>query len=461
MLEGIRKIHLIGIGGAGMRAIANVLINQGYEVSGSDVNMSPTIERFMKMGARISIGQAAENVEGVDVVVVSTAIPANNVELVAAHNLSIPVIHRSDIIKAVLDNSYGIAVAGTHGKTTTTSMIGQIFEEVALDPTIIIGGEVDYLNGNSKLGHGKYSIVEADESDGSFTKLNPKLVVITNVEEDHMDYYKTIDKLLDSFKVFIEKLPEEDGTAIVCGDNNYLLQYSKAVERKFLTYGFNPYNDFIAQNIRYQEGLLVYDVHHKGDVLTTITLQVPGMHNVLNSLGAFVAAYTEEVPLETIQRALYKFIGAKRRFETKGKAKGIWVVDDYAHHPTEIAATLKAAKGMEKYRVICVFQPHRYTRTNLLLKEFSEAFKAADIVVMTDIYSAGESPIEGIDGMTIPRAVKEATGQDVLYVPNVDDVPSFLLDLVQENDLVMTMGAGSINKYGPILLELIEERYGK
>ena len=457
MLEGIQKIHLIGIGGAGMRAIANVLIAKGYDVSGSDMNDSPTIERFRSQGAVVHIGHDAKYIDGVDAVVVSTAIQPTNPELKAAKEKNITVLHRSDIVKAVHDETKGIAVAGAHGKTSTTSMIGQIFEEALLDPTIIIGGEVDYLNGNSKLGKGEFSVVEADESDGSFVKLNPKIVVITNIEDDHMDHYGTMKNLLDAFEYFITKTPEKVGTAIVCGDNSYLKAFSRQLNRVFITYGLEADNMYSASNVRYQEGLLVYDVIHNGELETTITLQVPGLHNVCNSLGAYCTAKLVGIDTETIQKALYKFIGAKRRFETKGKINGVWIVDDYAHHPTEIGATLYAAKSLEKHRVVCIFQPHRYSRTQLLLAEFSAAFEKADIVVMTDIYSAGEPPIKGIDGHTIPDAVKKRTGKDVIYVETIDDLLPTLTSIVEPNDLVITMGAGDINQFGPVLLQKLKE----
>lgn len=456
MLEDVKRVHLIGIAGTGMRAIANVLIEQGYSVTGSDIKESDITKVFAEKGATIYIGHEASHVEGADLVVISTAIHNDNPELVRAKELGISIIHRSDIVKLLLDHSVGITVAGAHGKTTTTSMLGQIFEEAQLDPTIVIGGEVDYLNGNSKLGKGKFTIAEADESDGSFLKLNPHYTVITNIENDHMDYYGTRERLLEAFQAFIERLPEE-GLAVVCGDNVALAKLSTVVKRRFRTYGFHDHNDYVAKNIRYQEGLLVYDVWRAREQLTTITLQVPGNHNVLNSLGAYVMARFLGVDEEMILSALYKFIGAKRRFEKKGMVNDIRVVDDYAHHPTEIGATLSAAKGLEKHRVVCVFQPHRYTRTQLLRKEFGTAFKDADVVVLTDIYSAGEDAIPGIDGHTIPNEMLEATGQKAILVESLEELVPTLKSIVLPGDLVITMGAGSINQYGPKLLSALQE----
>ncbi|MCF0155256.1 MAG: UDP-N-acetylmuramate--L-alanine ligase [Veillonella sp.] len=457
MLDGIRKVHLIGIGGSGMRAIANILILKGFDVSGSDVKESDVINTFRDMGATIHIGHDASYVNGVDAVVRSTAIREDNPEIVAAKEQGIAILHRSDIVKAVLDVTNGIAVAGAHGKTSTTSMIGQILVEGCLDPTVIIGGEVDYLKGSSCLGKGEYSVVEADESDGSFLKLKPHTIVITNIEDDHMDYYKNMDNLLHAFCEFVENLPM-DGKAVVCGDNDHIQYVMTKVKRNFVTYGLEESNDYVAKNIHYEDSSLVYDIFHKGSNLGRIRLRVPGNHNVLNSLAAFIVAYEAcELPVTTIAKGLGKFVGAKRRFETKGHVAGVWVVDDYAHHPTEIKATLKAAKELEKHRVICVFQPHRYTRTQLLLEEFATAFTAADELYMTDIYSSGEDPIPGIDGRSIPDRIEAVTDMHVNYVPNVDDIPATLKRIVRPNDLVITMGAGSINQYGPKLLALLEE----
>lgn len=457
MLDGIRKVHLIGIGGSGMRAIANILILKGFDVSGSDVKESDVINTFRDMGATIHIGHDASYVNGVDAVVRSTAIREDNPEIVAAKEQGIAILHRSDIVKAVLDVTNGIAVAGAHGKTSTTSMIGQILVEGCLEPTVIIGGEVDYLKGSSCLGKGKYSVVEADESDGSFLKLKPHTIVITNIEDDHMDYYKNMDNLLHAFCEFVENLPM-DGKAVVCGDNDHIQYVMTKVKRNFVTYGLEESNDYVAKNIHYEDSSLVYDIFHKGSNLGRIRLRVPGNHNVLNSLAAFIVAYEAcELPVRTIAKGLGKFVGAKRRFETKGHVAGVWVVDDYAHHPTEIKATLKAAKELEKHRVICVFQPHRYSRTFLLKNEFATAFTSADEIYMTNIYSSGEDPISGIDGQTIPTAIESVTGHHVNYVDDVNDLPQVLAKVVRPNDLVITMGAGSINQYGPKLLALLEE----
>lgn len=455
MLEGIHRIHVIGIGGAGMRAIAQILVSQGYEVTGSDVHDSAAIERFRQQGVTVYLKQEAKNVANAEVVVRSTAIHDDNPEIVEAKRLGLPILHRSDIVKNVLDMTKGIAVAGAHGKTTTTSMIGQILVEADMDPSVIIGGEVDYLNGSSQWGHGEYSVAEADESDGSFLKLNPYRVLITNIENDHMDHYGTIENLWNAFKEFICKLPK-DGVAVVCGDNTALQQIMPDVDRTFITYGSSSANDYWYDDLHYEEGKLHFTVMKGQKNLGQVVLQVPGKHNALNALGAFAMTYELGVPVEAIIGALGKFKGAKRRFETKGHVKGVWVVDDYAHHPTEIAATLRAAKSMGTHRVVCLFQPHRYTRTSLLLKQYQHAFDAADVLMMTDIYAAGEEPIQGITGRSIPDAV-EATGKKVIYVADINDAPAKLKELVQSGDLVLTMGAGTVNQYGPKLVSLLED----
>ena len=413
MLDTYQRIHLIGIAGSGMRAIAHVLIEKGFIVSGSDIQESAITEKFRNAGATIFMGHDAAHVEGVDVVIRSTAIHDDNPEIVGARERNIPILHRSDVVKAVLDETYGIAVAGAHGKTTTTSMIGQIFMEANQDPTIIIGGEVDYLNGSSHVGKGKYSIAEADESDGSFLHLNPKRIVITNIENDHMDHYRTVENLLRAFTEFSMKLPE-DGVAVVCGDNPSIRRIMPDIKRTCITYGLGAGNDYRIDNLRIEQGITTFEVIHKDTVLGTLRLAVPGQH--------------------------------------------VWVVDDYAHHPTEIAATIKAAKSLEDHRVVILFQPHRFSRTKLLLREFGTAFTEADVVFITDIYSAGEKPEPGIDGMSIPLMIKELTGKEVRYVADVNTLPEEALKVIEPNDLVITMGAGNINQYGPKILALLEEK---
>ena len=451
MLDGIHKIHLIGIGGSGMRAIANILIQKGYDVSGSDIAESAVISKFRDMGATVHIGHNKEYVNGVDAIVRSTAIREDNPEIVAAKEQGITILHRSDIVKAVLDVTDGIAVAGAHGKTSTTSMIGQILVEANADPTVIIGGEVDYLKGSSCLGKGHFSVVEADESDGSFLKLRPHTIVITNIEDDHMDHYKTMDNLLNAFCEFVETLPEA-GKAIVCGDNENIRYIMSRVKRTFITYGLEDNNDYVAKNIHYVDSSLVYDVYHKGINISRISLRVPGEHNVLNSLAAFIVAH-EYCGVENrfITKALGKFIGAKRRFETKGHVAGVWVVDDYAHHPTEIRATLNAAQKYPHKRLVLVFQPHTYSRTKAFLDDFAEVLSMADVIVLADIFAAREQNTFGVSSKDILERLT-AKGKDAHYFPSFEEIEKFLLKNCMNGDLLITMGAGNVVEIGESLL---------
>ncbi|MBR5163135.1 MAG: UDP-N-acetylmuramate--L-alanine ligase, partial [Schwartzia sp.] len=402
MLQGIRKIHFIGVGGVGMSALARILLDQGYQISGSDQKASVIAQKLAERGAKIYVGHDAANVKGADAVVVSSAIPEANVEVRAAADMGLRRLHRSDVNAALLNAAKGIAVAGAHGKTTTTSMIGLILEHGGLDPTIVIGGQVDYLaDGNARLGRGEYLVSEADESDGSFLKLLPHIAVVTNVENDHMDHYGTMENIKKAFRQFLENTDEKTGTCVLCADNENLREISKNLPRRVVFYGTSEDADYRAINIAPEGTGVAFDVEKDGKTLVRVRLHIPGHHNVLNALGSVAAGVLCGVSPEKAAEALSLFHGAKRRFETKGRAAGVWIVDDYAHHPTEIAATLKAARQTRPKRLICIFQPHRYTRTQLLQKEFGGAFRDADVLVLTDIYAAGEAPIAGIDGRTI------------------------------------------------------------
>ncbi len=462
MLQGIRKIHFIGVGGAGMSALARILLDKGYEVSGSDKKMSATAEQLAARGARIFEGHDAANVKGADAVVVSTAIPEDNVEVAAAKAQNIRRMHRSDVNAALLNAVKGIAVAGAHGKTTTTSMIGLILEHGGVDPTIIIGGQVDYLaDGNARLGRGEYLVSEADESDGSFLKLMPHIAVVTNVENDHMDHYGTMENIKKAFRQFLENTDEKTGTCVLCVENENLREISKNLSRRVVFYGTSKDAEYRATNIAPEGTGVAFDVEKDGKKLTRVRLNIPGRHNVLNALGSVVAGILCGVSPEKAAEALSLFHGAKRRFETKGRAAGVWIVDDYAHHPTEIMATLKAARQTSPKRLICAFQPHRYSRTQLLQKEFGGAFVDADLLILTDVYSAGEAPIQGVSGETIVDAVAETTGQTVKYIKSRADVAPYLESIVQDGDLVLTMGAGDIYRTGEELLALLSAREEK
>ena len=457
-LEGIHKIHFVGIGGAGMSPLAKVLTEMGYEVSGSDRAESDIIRRLRELGAVVYIGQDGEHVRGVDAIVVSTAIPYDNPEVLAAGQLGIPKLHRSDINAALVNSRKGIAVAGAHGKTTTTSMLGVALDHAGISPTIIIGGEVADLGTNAKLGKGEYLVSEADESDGSFLKLKPHIAVVTNVENDHMDHYGTMDNIRAAFRQFIENVDKETGYAVLCFENENLRNIAKEVDRKYISFAIDEPADYQAANIETNGAGISFDVMHGGENLGRVTLNIPGRHNVLDALAAVVTGLSIGLTMKEMAGGLAQFHGAKRRFQTKGRERGIWVVDDYAHHPTEIATTLKAAKQTDPKRLICVFQPHRYSRTKLLHKEFGRAFKEADLLILTDIYAAGEAPVEGIDGSTILKEVTRATGQDVTYLQKREDIAPYLASVVREGDLVITMGAGDIYRTAEELVEELKEQ---
>ena len=456
-LKGIHSIHFVGIGGAGMSPLAKILLLLGYQVSGSDQGSSPIIEELVRLGARIwTDGQRAENVRGVDAIVVSTAIPYDNPEVIAAWDLRIPKLHRSDINAALVNEYDGIAVAGSHGKTTTTSMIGVTLDRVGVSPTIIVGGEVPDLGTNAKLGTSRFLVSEADESDGSFLKLHPHIAVVTNVEDDHMDHYGTMEKIIAAFHQFIDQV-DEDGTAVLCFENEVLRQIAAETARRVVSYAIDQEADYRGADIETHGPIISFTVFERGVEMGRVSLNIPGRHNVLNALACIAVARLAGVGFTQIQDALAGFHGAKRRFQTKGKERGIWVVDDYAHHPTEIAVTLAAARQTNPGRLVCVFQPHRYSRTKLLRAEFGACFAAADLLLLTDIYAAGEAPIPGISGQTLMEEVAKQTGQDTVYLPAREDLEHYLAHNVRAGDLVITMGAGNILEVGEALVEQLKK----
>lgn len=457
LLNGIKKIHFVGIGGAGMSAIAKILLEKGYCVSGSDLHDSEVVEKLRAQGAKIYKGHQRENVLAAEAIVVSTAISCENPEVVEARHRNLKVFHRSDIVAALMKAERGIAVAGAHGKTTTTSMLGVALDHAGVEPTIIIGGEVDYLGSNAKLGSGKYLVAEADESDGSFLKLSPKIAIVTNIENDHMDHYGTMDNILKTFRQFLHNLPKEDGLAVLCFDNAHIRDIAADLERRYVSYAIDEKADYQAKHIVTNGAETTFDVYHKGENLGAVALNIPGRHNVLNAMATVVVGISIGLSLSDIAAGLRLFNGAKRRFQTKGKARGVWVVDDYAHHPTEISTTLTAAKQTNPSRVVCVFQPHRYSRTKFLLREFGACFTAADVLVLTDIYAAGEDPISGVSGKTIEEEVKKQTGKQAIYIENREDIAKYLTGIVKEGDLAMTMGAGDIYLTGEELVDLLNQ----
>jgi UDP-N-acetylmuramate--alanine ligase len=453
----IRTVHFVGIGGSGMSAIAKVLLEKGYRVSGSDVTTTDTTEKLEKMGATVYQGHHANNVKGVDAVVVSSAIAETNAELLAAHDLKIPIYHRADMIALLMEKQKGIAVAGAHGKTTTTSMIALMLEKLGTDPTIIIGGELHDIGGNAKLGSGEYLVAEADESDGSFLKLAPQIAVVTNIENDHMDFYGTIENIVDAFKQFLQQLTE-GSLAVLCADSDYVRMLAAERDKPFVTYALNHAADYTIKNIRTQRMQSLFDVYYQGEPLGEMELNVPGEHNIANSLAAIAVGRYMGFTLKQIRGAMQCFSGAKRRFQTKGEIEGIWVVDDYAHHPTEIKSTLMAAQQTKPGRLIAVFQPHRYTRTKFLREEFGKAFSCADVIILTDIYAAGEQPIDGINGALLAQEVEKQEGRPVVYIKGREDIPDYLYSIAQAGDLIITMGAGNIWQAGERLVEKLRAR---
>jgi len=453
VLHNINRLHFVGIGGAGMSAVAKVLLAKGFAVSGSDISKSETVERLRQLGAEIFLGHDAGNIRDAQVVVVSTAIAGHNPEILAAKERGIPVYHRADMVAALMGERRGIAVAGAHGKTTTTSMIALTLEKSGLDPTIIIGGDLDYLNGNAKLGRGQWLVAEADESDGSFRKLTPEVAVVTNIENDHLDYYGTIENILLAFADFLGKLPPDKGLAVLDFDNPPLRDIAARLDRTCVSYAIDTDADYTARDIINRGTATIYKACYRGRPLGLIELGVPGRHNIANSLAAVAVGLYAGLSFDQVAEGLAAFRGVKRRFQTKGRVGGIWVIDDYAHHPTEIAATLQAARDTNPKRLICVFQPHRYTRTKFLRQEFGGAFTRADLLILTDIYAAGEEPILGISGETLKEEVERQTGQRVTYIPDRAGVTRYLAQIVEPGDMVITMGAGNIYQAGEELVE--------
>ncbi len=438
-----------------MSGIAEVLLNLGYHVTGSDMKSSETIERLKNLGIGIQIQHAGENVKNADVVVISSAVKESNPEVISAKEKRIPVIRRAEMLGELMRMKYGIGIAGTHGKTTTTSMVGEILSEGGLDPTIVVGGKVVNLEAHARLGKGQFMVAEADEYDRSFLQLTPTIAVVTNLEPEHLDYYKDYDQIKSAFLEFVNKVPFY-GRVILCWDEENVRNLIPSVERPVTTYGLSSEADLQAHSIRFEENHSEFEIKVRGKDFGKITLSVPGMHNVKNSLAAIGVALELDLRWDNIQTALRKFKGVHRRFEIKGMVKGVMVVDDYAHHPTEIEATLKGAKTGWKRRIIAVFQPHLYSRTRDFYREFGKALMESDLLVVTDVYPAREEPLLGITGELVSESAKKFGHKNSFYVPRIEDVPSFLRDRIKENDMVITMGAGDVHKVGTNLLKLLE-----
>jgi UDP-N-acetylmuramate--alanine ligase len=455
MYQSIKHIYFVGIGGAGMSGIAEVLLNLGYRVSGSDLKLSETTERLQKRGATVYQGHHEQHVTDVDVVVTSSAVKTGNPEVIAARSRAIPVIPRAEMLAELMRLKYGIAVAGAHGKTTTTSLIGTVLDRGGISPTVVIGGKLNTINTNTILGSGDFMVVEADESDGSFLKLSPTIAVVTNIDPEHLDHYGSVDEIKRAFITFTNKIPFY-GLTILCLDNQHVQDLIPRLEKRYLTYGLTPQADLQACDISARGLSMNFTVLRHREELGTIELPLPGVHNVLNALAAIATAMEIKLPFPIIQEALKTFGGVQRRFQLKGTFNGINLIDDYGHHPTEIQATLRAAKAIWKGRLVVLFQPHRYTRTRDLYREFLSAFNQADLLLLTDIYPAGEDPLPGVTSEVLFRGIRERGHKNVLYVPRREETADKLISLLKPGDTVITLGAGDIWQLGEELMRKLQ-----
>lgn len=450
----IKRIHFIGIGGAGMSGIAEVLLNQGYEISGSDLRESEVTQRLLDMGAIIYIGHHADNVEGVDVVVNSTAVDESNPEIIGARELRVPVVRRAEMLAELMRYRHGIAVAGTHGKTTTTSLMASVFAVADCDPTFVIGGLLNSAGSNAGLGESRYLVAEADESDASFLHLQPMVSVVTNIDADHMETYEgDFSRLKKTFIEFLHNLPFY-GLAVVCGDDPVVQEIMPDIARPTLTYGFGEQCDIRAINIVQTQSTVKFDVLRKGvEQPLAIELNMPGLHNVLNATAVVAVATDEGLADSAIQKGLSGFTGVGRRFQVYGEFEVVadqptaMLVDDYGHHPREVAATIQAIReGWPERRLVMVYQPHRYTRTRDLYEDFVEVLSSVDRLVLLEVYSAGEAPIAGADGRNLSRSIRSRGHVDPIFVEGVDGVPQIISDIVEPGDIVITQGAGNVGQ---------------
>lgn len=445
----IRRIHFIGIGGAGMSGIAEVLLNQGYEISGSDLKASSVTERLKDLGARICIGHSADNIAGVDVVVNSSAVGESNPEMIAARDNRVPVVRRAEMLAELMRYRHGIAVAGTHGKTTTTSLMASVLAAADRDPTFIIGGLVNSAGSNAQLGQSRYLVAEADESDASFLHLQPMVAIVTNIDADHMDTYGgDFSRLKQTFVEFMHNLPFY-GLAVVCGDDPVVQEIIPELSRAVTTYGFGEDSDVRAVNIQQDKMFSQFDVLQRDAEPLTVRLNIPGQHNILNALAVIAVARDEGISDEAIASGLANFAGVGRRFQVYGNYPvgdgQAMLVDDYGHHPREVAATIKAIRdGWPERRLVMVYQPHRYTRTRDLYEDFVDVLSAVDALVLLEVYSAGEEPIPGADGRHLCRTIRTRGQVDPIFVEGVDGVPAVVRDMIQPGDIVITQGAGNV-----------------
>ncbi len=455
----IRQIHMVGIGGIGMSSIAEVLLNRGYTVTGSDLETSEVTERLAAEGATIYEGHAAEQVGEADVVVYSSAIdPAENPETLEAERRRISLIPRAEMLGELIRMKFGVGIAGTHGKTTTTSMAGLVVAEGGFDPTVIVGGKVTAFGSNAVTGEGDVIVIEADEYDRAFLRLTPSLAVITSIEEDHLDVYDDLDDIKDAFTEYANSVPFF-GAAILCLDDPNVQAIVGDIERRVITYGTTRQAEVRAENIRRERMTTRFDVTVHGERLGEIELQVPGLHNVRNALAAVAVGRELEIAFDKVRNGLTTFTGVRRRFEKKAEVGGTTVLDDYAHHPTEIRATLDAAhQGFPDRRVMAVFQPHLYSRTQNFMDEFARSFFNADVLVLTDVYGAREEPIEGVSGDRLAERAEQFGHRAVHYVPDKTDLPTRLQEMTEAGDVVLMLGAGDIWRASEAFVELLADK---
>jgi UDP-N-acetylmuramate--alanine ligase len=453
MFRKIERVHFVGIGGSGMSGIAEVLLSLGYAVSGSDLRRSPVTDRLASLGARIALGHDAAHVGPAHVVVTSTAVRPDNPEVVEARRAGIPVIPRAEMLAELMRLKYGVAVAGSHGKTTTTSMVAAVLDKGGLDPTVIVGGILQHLGSGARLGKGDFMVAEADESDRSFLKLTPTVAVVTNIDREHLDTYRDLADVQEAFLGFVNKVPFY-GAAVLCLDDAPVQDILPRVERRIVTYGLSPQASVSARDVQLDPSGARYTACAGDATLGTITLAVAGAHNVVNSLAAVAVGLDLGVPFDPIREGLRSFAGVDRRFQARGEAGGVLVIDDYGHHPTEVRATLQTLRAHAgARRTVVLFQPHRYTRTQALWEDFGRAFHLADVLLLTDIYPAGEEPIAGVSAETLAQAITEKGHRNVAYAGDLKSASARLAEEARDGDVVLTLGAGSVWTAGEELLK--------
>ncbi len=450
MFRKIQKLHFVGIGGIGMSGIAELLLNLGYQVSGSDLKAGAITDRLAALGGRIHVGHRPENVGDANVVVISSAIRPDNIEVVEARKRQIPVIPRAEMLAELMRLKYGVAIAGAHGKTSTTSMVATVLVNGGYDPTVVIGGRLNALGSNAKLGRGDFLVAEADESDGTFLKLSPTIAIVTNIDREHLDFYAGLGEIQAAFASFVNKVPFY-GAAILCLDDPNVRAITPGVERRIVSYGTGGRADIVASGMEFREFGSSFDVSCRGSFLGRVSLRLPGHHSVLNSLAAVAAGLELEIPFEKIAAALAGFQNADRRFQLKGEKNGILVVDDYGHHPTEIMATLSAARQGCSRRIVAVFQPHRYTRVRALEEEFAGSFDQADVLLVLPIYAAGEDPLPGVSGQKLADRIRRRH-RDAAFVEDFAGAVNILNSRLKSGDLLITLGAGDVWKVGEAVL---------